>query len=111
MSSASLLAFLFFRDPERFRRGSWGVLFGEEIQFRRQKRGLSIEDAAERSGNSVKEWEAMEAGQVPETWEQLCAFGKGLGEKKLVMASLVILYAGAWEDENSLPSQVRHRYS
>ena len=57
MSSASLLASLFFRDnPECFRRGSWGVLFGEEIQFRRQKRGLSIEDAAERSGNSVKEW-------------------------------------------------------
>ena len=53
----------------------------------------------------------MEAGQVPETWEQLCALGKGLGEKKLVMASLVILYAGAWEDKSSLPSQVRHRYS
>jgi len=112
MSSNSLLASLFFReDPECFRRGFWGVLFGEELQLQRQKRGLSIENAAERAGNSVEEWQAIEAGQVPESWEQLCAVGEGLGEKKIVMASLVILYAGAWEDSHGLPDQVRHRYS
>ncbi|WP_348260941.1 helix-turn-helix transcriptional regulator [Telmatobacter sp. DSM 110680] len=111
MSKVSACTSSFFRNPERFRRGLWGILFGEEIQFRRQKRGLSIKNAAKRAGSSVEEWQAMEAGQVPESWEQLCAFGRGLGEKKLVMASLVILYSGAWEDGDSLSGQVRHRYS
>ena len=111
MSMESSLAYSFFRDPECFRRGVWGVLFGEEIQFRRQERRLSMEEAAERAGISVEEWQAVEAGQVPESWEQLCAVGEGLGEKRVIMASLVILYAGAWEDFHGLPDQVRHMYS
>jgi transcriptional regulator with XRE-family HTH domain len=101
----------FFRDPERFHRGFWGVVFGETIQFLRQKRGLSIKDAVQRAGTSVKEWQAIETGRVPQSWEQLCAIGKGLGEKKKVMASLVILYAGAWEGGHDLLGQVRNRYS
>ena len=111
MSRAFSLIPSFFLDPEHFSLGVWGVLFGEEIQFRRQERGFSIEDAAERAGNSVEEWRAIEAGQVPELWEQLCAVGDGLGEERLTMASLVILYAGAWEDFHGLPDQVRHMYS
>ena len=70
-----------------------------------------MEKAAERAGISVEEWQAVEAGQVPESWEQLCAVGEGLGEKRVIMASLVILYAGAWEDFHGLPDQVRHMYS
>jgi DNA-binding XRE family transcriptional regulator len=107
----SLLVSAFFQDPERFRRGIWGVLFGEAIQLRREEKGLSIEEAAGRAGLSSQDWETMEAGQVPESWPQLCAVAEGLGEKRVVMASLVIRYAGAWEDGHGLPGQVRHIYS
>jgi DNA-binding XRE family transcriptional regulator len=111
MSMAYLLASFFLQDPECFHRGVWGALFGEEIQLRREERGLSIEDAAERAGLSVEKWQDMEAGQVPESWQQLCAVAEGLGEKRVVMASLVIRYAGAWEDGHGLPGQVRQIYS
>jgi hypothetical protein len=60
---------------------------------------------------SAAGWQAIEDGQAPESWEQLCAVGKGLGEKRVIMASLVIRYAGAWEDGHGLPGQVRRVYS
>lgn len=101
----------FLSDPARFRRGLWGVLFGQEIQLQREERGLSVEDAASRAGLSTQNWRAMEAGQVPETGEQLCAVAEGLGEKRVVMASLVIRYAGAWEDGHRLPGRIRQVYS
>jgi len=111
MSMAYLLSSFLLQDPARLQQGVWGALFGEEIQLRRQERGLSIEDAAERAGLSIEEWQDMEAGQVPESWQQLCAVAKGLGEKRVEMASLVILYAGAWEDGHGLLGQVRQIYS
>jgi len=111
MSMEYSLASSFLQDPERFHRGVWGVLFGEEIQLRRQEQGISIEDAAERAGLSVEQWQEMETGQVPESWQQLCAVAEGLGEKRVEMASLVIRYAGAWEDGYGLPGQVRQIYS
>ena len=111
MSMAYSLSSSFFQDSERFHRGVWGVLFGEEIQLRRQERGISIEDAAERAGFSIEEWQDMEAGQVPESWQQLCAVAEGLRETRVEMASLVIRYAGAWEDGYGLPGRVRKIYS
>ena len=110
MSMACSLTSSFFQDPERFRRGVWGMLFGEEIQLRREERGLSVEEAAERAGLSAAAWQDIEDGQVPESWDRLCAIGEGLGEKRVVMASLVIRYAGAWEDGHGLPG-LRHIYS
>ena len=111
MSMACSLAHSFFQDPERFSRGIWGVLFGEEIQLRREERGLSVEEAAGRAGLAAPDWQAIEDGRVPESWEQLCAVAEGLGEKRVVMASLVIRYAGAWEDGHRLPSHIRRIYS
>lgn len=101
----------FVSDSQRFRRGVWGMLFGEEIRLRREERGLSVEEAASRAGFPTENWKAMEAGQAPESWDQLCAVAEGLGEKRVVMASLVIRYAGAWEDGHRLPGEVRHIYS
>ena len=111
MSMACSLVRSFFQDPERFHRGLWGVLFGEEIQLRREERSLSVEEAAERAGLSAADWQAVEDGQVPDSWERLCAVAEGLGEKRVVMASLVIRYAGASEDGHRLPSQIRRIYS
>lgn len=53
----------------------------------------------------------MEAGQVPESWQQLCAVAEALRETRLEMACLVLRYAGAWEDGYGLPGQVRQIYS
>ena len=44
------LGIAFFDNPERFRRAVWGVLFGEEIELRREERGLTAEEAAGRAG-------------------------------------------------------------
>jgi len=111
MSMECSLPSSFPQDLERIHRSLWGVLFGEEIGLRREERGLSVEEAAERAGLSAGEWRAIEAGQVPESWQELCAVAEGLGEKRVVMASLVIRYAGAWEDGHGLPGQVRQIYS
>jgi hypothetical protein len=46
---------------------------------------------AERAGLSIENWQDLEAGRVPESWDQLCALAQGLGEKRVVMGSLVIL--------------------
>ena len=111
MSMKSSLASSVLRDSERFRRGFWGMRFGEEIQFQREERGLSVEDAAKRAGLSAADWQAVEDGLAPDSWEQVCAVGKGLGEKRVVMASLVIRYGGAWEDDHGLLRQIRRIYS
>ena len=50
MSMMCSLGTAFFENPERFRRSVWGVLFGEEIELRREEHGLSIEEAASRAG-------------------------------------------------------------
>jgi len=98
-------------DVDRLCRGVWGVLFGEEIECSRQEKALAIKEAAARAGITVEEWEAIEAGHVPESWEQLCRVGEGLGESRTAMAALVIRYAGAWERGRGLPGKVRQMYS
>ena len=61
---------------------------------------------------TVAEWEAIEAGQVPQTWEQSLRDGQGRsGRAGLEMASLVLLYAGAWDDGPDLPGEISQRYS
>jgi hypothetical protein len=45
----------------------------------------------------VAEWEAVEAGQVPETWEQACRMGDALGADRMGMASLVMFCQEAWD--------------
>ena len=87
----------------------WGALFGQDIQNLREEKRLSLEETAGRAGMTVAEWEAIEAGQVPQTWEQVCAMAKGLRESRLEMASLVLLYAGAWDDGPDLPGEISQR--
>jgi len=100
-------------DVDRACRWVWGTLFGEHIQGIREEKGLSLEEAALRAGMTVEQWEAVEAGQVPETWEQVCAMAEGLGETRLVMASLVIRYSGAWDKSagQDIPREISQRYS
>lgn len=100
-------------DVDGICRRLWGALFGQDIQGIREDKHLSVEKAARRAGMTVAAWEAIEAGRVPETWEQICSLAEGLKESRLEMASLVLLYAGAWDEgtEQNLPGEISQRYS
>jgi hypothetical protein len=100
-------------DVDRLCRGVWGALFGQEIQGLRRDKRLSLVKSARRAGMTVAAWEAIEAGQVPQTWEQVCSLAEGLKKSRMVMASLVIRYAGAWNRSagQDLPGEISRMYS
>ena len=97
--------------PEDFNRKVWAILFGQDIQGMRGEKGMSVKKAARRAGMTVEEWEAIEAGRVPETWEQVCAMAESLEESRVSMASIVFLYAGAWDKGAGLLQEISQLYS
>jgi len=74
----------------------WGEFFGGLVRTIRVKESRSLAEIAQAAGMEVAQWEAMEAGQVPATWEEACAIAEALQMDRSGMASLVILCAGAW---------------
>ena len=102
---------LFLPNFELDTRKVWGLLFGEDIQGVRENKGLSVEETAGRAGMTVAEWQAIEAGQVPRNWAQICSMAEGLRESRVGIASLVLLYGGAWDKDRDLPGEIMQRYS
>jgi hypothetical protein len=45
----------------------------------------------------VSQWEAVEGGQVPETWAEICRMTEALGLDRTGMAGLVLLCQEAWD--------------
>lgn len=90
-----------------FRRLMWGTLFGRDVAVMRRRKGRSVREAARRADMTTAAWKAVEAGRVPRTWEQLCQLATGLEESREEMASIVLLYAGAWGRKHGLPTVVR----
>ena len=84
------------RRTTPFRRQAWGRLFGSLLREAREERGRSVEEVAEAAGLSTTEWEAVEAGQVPETWEQVRRMADGLGGNRMWLAPLVLFCHEAW---------------
>ena len=74
----------------------WGEFFGDLIRSAREERSLSIEEAARGAGMSAAEWEAIEAGTVPRTREQLQAVAAGLAIKREDFAGVVFFCRRAW---------------
>lgn len=70
-------------------------LLGEHIRTARLRDGRPLEEIAPLAALTVPEWEAIEAGQVPDTWEQVCLIAAALHIGRTWMAWLVKLYAGA----------------
>ena len=84
------------RRTTPFRRQAWGHLFGSLLCEAREERGRSVEEAAEAAGLSTAEWEAVEAGQVPENWEQVRRMADGLGGDRMWLVPLVLFCREAW---------------
>ena len=79
-----------------FRRRSWGEFFGILIQGVREEKGRSIEETARRAGMTASAWEAIEAGRVPRTREQLVSMAGALDMDWDGMATLAVLCRKAW---------------
>jgi ribosome-binding protein aMBF1 (putative translation factor) len=85
------------RSPRAaYERQVWGEFFGDLIRSAREERTLSVEEVARASGMSASEWQAIEAGAVPRSREQLQAVAAGLAIEWEGMASLAIFCRQAW---------------
>ena len=84
------------RSFAALRRKSWGRLFGAFLRDARLERGRSVEDAAGAAGMEVGEWEAVEAGQVPD-WALTGRMADALGVDRMGIASLVLFCHEAWD--------------
>jgi transcriptional regulator with XRE-family HTH domain len=78
------------------RRRTWGKLFGRFIQSAREKESRSVEEAARLAGMETSRWEAVEAGQVPSSLEQLLSIAAALNMDRAEMRGLVVLCREAW---------------
>ena len=79
-----------------YERQVWGEFFGDMIRSAREMRSLSIEEASRAAGMAVVEWEAIEAGAVPRTREQLQAVAAGLAIEWYDMAGVALFCRQAW---------------
>jgi ribosome-binding protein aMBF1 (putative translation factor) len=84
------------RRTTPFRRKVWGHLFGSLLRDAREERGRSVEDVARAAAMEVAEWEAVEAGQVPDNREQIRRIADGLGGDRMWLAPLVLFCHEAW---------------
>ena len=71
-------------------------LLGEHIRVARTRDGRPLEKIAPMAALTVPEWEAIEAGQVPDTWEQICLIAEALHLGRSWRAYLAQLYERAW---------------
>ena len=79
------------------RRRTWGRFFGRFIRSAREQKGRSVEQAARLAGMETSEWEAIEAGQVPSTREQLHSIAAALDMDRGQMGGLVVFCREAWD--------------
>lgn len=84
------------RPSTELSRKTWGEIFGGMLQEARLERGRSVEDAARAAGMKVSEWEAVEAGQVPQDWTGVCRLTDALGVDRVGAAALVLFCQQAW---------------
>lgn len=79
-----------------YRRQVMGEFFGSLIRSAREARSLSVEEASGRAAMDPSEWEAIEAGTVPKTREELQAVAAGLDIDWIAMAGLAMICRHAW---------------
>jgi transcriptional regulator with XRE-family HTH domain len=79
------------------RHRAWGELFGAGIEEARKTAGLSVEQAAAAAGMESSEWVAVEAGHVPESWEQLRAMADAIDVPHDQIALYTFMCQEAWQ--------------
>jgi transcriptional regulator with XRE-family HTH domain len=84
-------------SARRFRRQTWGEIFGRFIRHDRLKTGRSVEDCARRAGMKAAEWAVIEAGQVPATREQLRSMAAAPDMEWASMVVIAFFCRGAWD--------------
>ena len=85
------------RRPSLFRRQVWGQFFGNLVRDVRVEKGRTVKEAAGAAGMEVAEWDAVEAGRVPESRELIHRMADGLKIDRMAMASLVLFCHEAWD--------------
>ena len=85
------------RRSTPFRREVWGGIFGDMLREVRVREDRSVEQAAEAAGMSTSEWEAVEAGQVPENWEKARRMADAISTDRSWMVTLVMFCQEAWD--------------
>ena len=78
-------------------RRAHGQNFGGLIRAARLDLGLPLEEIAPLAGLTVPEWEAIEAGKVPDLVEQIYLLVQALQLGNSWRPYLVKLFIGAWE--------------
>lgn len=84
------------RRVTAFRRKVWGDIFGDLLREVRVRERCSIEQAAKAAGMTVAAWEAVEAGQVPQNWEEACRMADAISTDRSWMVTLVMFCQDAW---------------
>ena len=67
------------------------------IRSTREKKGLAVEEAARLAGVTVAEWEAVEAGHLPDDWTQLGPMDNTLGTSCDQMGTFILFCHEAWD--------------
>ena len=70
-------------------------ILGEHIRAARLNDGRPLEEIAPLAALTVPEWERIEAGQAPNTWEQVCLITAALYLGRSWMQYLLPLWATA----------------
>lgn len=76
-----------------------GESFGELIRSARLRDGRPLNEIAPSAGLTVTQWEAIEAGHVPDTVEHVYLMAQVLHLGRLFRAFLVQLCVGVWEQK------------
>ena len=85
------------RRSTEFRRKMWAEFLGGLLREVRLEKGRSVVDAARAAGMEADAWEAVEAGQVPKTWAEICRMTDALGVDRTGATSLVLMCQEAWD--------------
>ena len=74
-------------------------ILGQHIQAARLRDGRPLEVIAPLAALTVLEWETIEAGRAPDTWEQICLISAALYLGRSYTPYLAKLWLGAKKDE------------
>jgi transcriptional regulator with XRE-family HTH domain len=85
-------------SARRFRRQTWGEMFGRFLRHDRLKTGRSIEECARLAGMDTTEWMLIETGHVlPGTREKLQAMAAALDMEWSSMVVIAFFCRSAWD--------------